>query len=116
MALTDLEEETHHFYDPSIQEVLKTLILFFEGQLVMIQQEAHRCHPASANYSNCKAEGKPYNPIVVQDLQPVKTYVVFSVYTASSAATFPQLHTKKPPRPSVVRAAVEKQNPLASFT
>lgn len=40
--------------------------------------------------------GQPYNPLIVQDLQPVKTYFVFSVHTMSSAATFPQRHTKKP--------------------
>lgn len=55
-----------------------------------------------------------YNCFVVQDLQLVKTYFVFSVHTMSSTATFPQLHTKN--QPSAVRAAVEKQNPLASFT
>lgn len=40
--------------------------------------------------------GQPYNPLIVQDLQPVKTYFVFSVHTMSSAATFPQRRTKKP--------------------
>lgn len=53
-------------------------------------------------------------PMVVQDLQPVKTYSVFSVHTTSCNATFPQLRTNT--RPSVVRAAVEKQKSLTSFT
>lgn len=68
----------------------------------------------SAKLKQLQLRTKLYNPFTVRDLQPVKTYFVFSVRTTSCTATFPQLHTKT--WPSAVSASVEKQNPLASFT
>ncbi len=89
----------------------KTLICFFEGKVTGPSGSA-----VQLQLSNTSATvGKPpHNPFIVQDLQPVKTYFVFSVHTMSSTATFPQLNTKT--QPSAVRAAVEKQNPNASLT
>lgn len=72
------------------------------------------CWSSFSQLKQLQLRANLHNPFIVQDLQPVKTYFVFGVHTMSATATFPQLHTKT--QPSVVRAAVEKENLFASFT